>query len=195
MGRLIRIKNENAHRRGCGRHAILMGWLGIWLLSGNATAGNSHHNRWVAEGVTHSDRGNVVLIVDKALHQMRLLRAGQAVHTYNVELGMETEAEGGWRPTPVGVFDLKYKSYTKYYKALLFRMPGYFEIHGSGTGLGKRGQDWTWGCIALSDRDMDDLFERIGIEENGIPVSSRRRARALKNARLIIIPEGLDTML
>jgi murein L,D-transpeptidase YafK len=35
---------------------------------------------------------------------------------------------------------------------------GLIEIHGEGG----RGQNWTEGCVALSNRDMDDLFRRVG---------------------------------
>jgi hypothetical protein len=33
------------------------------------------------------------------------------------------------------------------------------EIHGEGG----RGEDWTRGCVALSNPDMDDLFGRVGV--------------------------------
>ena len=38
------------------------------------------------------------------------------------------------------------------------RIGGLIEIHGEGG----RGQNWTEGCVALSNRDMDDLFRRVG---------------------------------
>ena len=41
---------------------------------------------------------------------------------------------------------------------------GLIEIHGEGG----RGRDWTKGCIALTNADMDDLFERVGV---GTPVT------------------------
>ena len=41
---------------------------------------------------------------------------------------------------------------------------GLIEIHGEGG----RGRDWTKGCVALANQDMDDLFRRIGV---GTPVT------------------------
>ena len=44
------------------------------------------------------------------------------------------------------------------------RPGGLIEIHGEGG----RGEDWTRGCVALSNRDMDDLFRRVAV---GTPVT------------------------
>jgi murein L,D-transpeptidase YafK len=38
------------------------------------------------------------------------------------------------------------------------RMGGAIYIHGGGTQT-----DWTWGCIALDDRDMDFLFQHVRV--------------------------------
>ena len=43
---------------------------------------------------------------------------------------------------------------------------GHIEIHGDG--LGEKGRDWTEGCIALTNGDMDQLFYRI---REGIPIA------------------------
>ncbi|MBN2341487.1 MAG: L,D-transpeptidase [Deltaproteobacteria bacterium] len=146
------------------------------------------HEKWIQRGILHSHAGHVVLVVKKRAHVMTLYRGGSAEEQYPVEIGMENKTENGWKPTPIGVFNLEYKSYTKYYKALLFKMPGYYEIHGMGTGQGKNGQDWTWGCIALSNQDMDRLFEAIGLESDGSLVGVKKRFQLLKNARLIVVP-------
>ncbi len=44
------------------------------------------------------------------------------------------------------------------------RIGGLIEIHGEGG----RGQNWTEGCVALSNRDIDDLFPRVSV---GTPVT------------------------
>jgi murein L,D-transpeptidase YafK len=41
---------------------------------------------------------------------------------------------------------------------------GFIEIHGEGG----RGRDWTRGCVALTNADMDELFARVPI---GTPVT------------------------
>ena len=150
------------------------------------------HADWIASGIALSRDGHTVLIVDKTAHTMDLYRQGKKMKTYLVEIGMETREEGGWRPTPPGKYHLQYKAYTNYYKALLFRMPGYFEIHGKGSGRGRDGQDWTFGCIALSNADMDDLFRRLGIEENGFPVGPKQRLRILERTLLVIAHSGAE---
>jgi murein L,D-transpeptidase YafK len=39
------------------------------------------------------------------------------------------------------------------------RIGGLIEIHGDGG----RGQNWTEGCVALANDDMDDLYARVGV--------------------------------
>jgi len=41
---------------------------------------------------------------------------------------------------------------------------GLIEIHGEGG----RGKDWTKGCVALSNDDIDDLYRKVGV---GTPVT------------------------
>jgi hypothetical protein len=38
---------------------------------------------------------------------------------------------------------------------------GAIEIHGGGSGLGRNGNDWTIGCIAMSNEQMDQLFKYV----------------------------------
>ena len=44
------------------------------------------------------------------------------------------------------------------------RIGGLIEIHGGGG----RGEDWTSGCVAMSNQDVDDLFPRVHL---GTPVT------------------------
>jgi len=48
---------------------------------------------------------------------------------------------------------------------------GLIEIHGEGG----RGRDWTRGCVALANPDIEDLFKRVEI---GTPVTHHRQRRA-----------------
>lgn len=148
------------------------------------------YKSWIQRGLRHSKEGGITLIVDKAAHEMDLYLQGRRRHTYGVELGLNPQHRGR-RTTPIGVFSLRYKSYTRYYKALLYKMPGYYEIHGSGTGRGRQGSDWTFGCVALSNGQMDDLYQRIGLEKGGILVEARQRKALMRRALLVIVPYGL----
>ena len=49
------------------------------------------------------------------------------------------------------------------------RLGGNIGIHGGGTGV-----DWTWGCIAMSNRDIEEIYELVQI---GTPVFIRRTSR------------------
>jgi murein L,D-transpeptidase YafK len=97
----------------------------------------------------------------------------------------------GDKATPEGMYKIVKKFHsdsTKYYKALLIDYPndedtalfeaaiakgllpesaaigGMIEIHGNGG----KGRDWTEGCIALTDREMDMIFN---IAKIGTPVT------------------------
>ena len=88
----------------------------------------------------------------------------------------------GDRATPEGRYRIvAKKSYSRFHRALLLDYPnaadrarfaaaqrrgevprdarigGLIEIHGEGG----RGQNWTDGCIALSNGDMDELYSRV----------------------------------
>jgi murein L,D-transpeptidase YafK len=110
------------------------------------------------------------------------------VRTYDAEIGsnaLELKQRQGDRATPEGryrVVKKKDRGESRYHRALLLDYPnaadrerfaaakrrgeiprgagigGLIEIHGEGG----RGQNWTEGCVALSNRDMDDLFRRVG---------------------------------
>ena len=116
-----------------------------------------------------------------------LLSKGVAVRTYDAEVGsnaLGVKERQGDRATPEGryrVVKKKDRGQSRYYRALLLDYPneddrrrfaaaqrrgeiprgarigGLIEIHGEGG----RGQNWTEGCVALSNRDLDDLYPRV----------------------------------
>lgn len=125
-----------------------------------------------------------VLVVDKIAHSCKLYNNGKLVKEYKVELGKNwigDKNHQGDKATPEGMYQVTRKlqpQQTKYHKALLLNYPnkddqqryrenidkghisqatpigGLIEIHGEGG----KGIDWTDGCIALQNQDMDDLF-------------------------------------
>ena len=131
-------------------------------------------------------RSNVV-VVDKFARKCYLYQGGKLKHQFTVELGpnwIGAKNYKGDKRTPEGRYKItavKNSKQTKFYKALLlnypnaedqqrFRenkadMPRYakignlIEIHGHG---GKQG-DWTDGCIALTDSDIDILFRYVSV--------------------------------
>jgi murein L,D-transpeptidase YafK len=145
---------------------------------------------WVKETVSASKKsGDYAVIVDKAAHTTYLLKAGRIVRKYDCDLGFNPSRQklfSGDAATPEGVYKVVKAKNTgsRYYKALLLDYPnardevrfrenrkrrtiphdarigGLIEIHGEGG----RDVDWTEGCVALSNADMDHLmrFARVG---------------------------------
>jgi len=151
--------------------------------------------RWKHETIEWSRReGRPAIVVVKDAHLMTVYDRGEPVKTYHVELGFNWIADKrqeGDGATPEG----RYRVVTRmdnlssdYYRALLIDFPnaedraqfaharksgdlpasarvgGLIEIHGSGG----RGNDWTNGCVAVTNAEMDDLFRRVGV---GTPVT------------------------
>jgi len=175
---------EPTHRRARavrGRYAdpaLLRRWQG-WV---EATAAESRRS------------GRSALVVDKLGHRLLFLSRGHMVRELPAELGTNGLAEKlveGDRATPEGryrVVDRKDGSRTAYHRALLLDYPneadrrrtleaaaagrvpegagpgGLIEIHGGGG----RARDWTDGCVALPDREMEWVFERV---REGTPVT------------------------
>jgi len=133
------------------------------------------------------------ILVDKYARQCMIYLNGKKKYSFDVELGKNwigKKNQKGDKATPEGFYQVKDKKTppkTKYYKALLLDYPneddkkrfllakkngilshfaeigGLVEIHGEGG----KGIDWTDGCIALENNDMDILF---GLLKTGTPV-------------------------
>ena len=151
--------------------------------------------RWKEETIALSKReGRAAIVVFKEAHLMTLFVRGEPVSTYKIDLGFNWTADKlheGDGATPEGRYRVSArmgKLASIYYRALLLDYPnaddraefnrarrlgdlpasarigGLIEIHGGGG----RSQDWTSGCIAVTNSDMDDLFDRVGV---GTPVT------------------------
>ncbi|RJP77055.1 MAG: murein L,D-transpeptidase [Candidatus Zixiibacteriota bacterium] len=153
---------------------------------------------WVQETLRESrERGTYAIIVDKSAHKTYLVKAGKLIRTYACDLGYNSAWQklfAGDGATPEGKYHVtQVKRASKYYRALPLNFPNdadrkrfrenkargiissragigkNIEIHGSGG----RGEDWTEGCVALSDADMDHLLRYAGA---GTPVTIVRRS-------------------
>jgi lipoprotein-anchoring transpeptidase ErfK/SrfK len=149
--------------------------------------------RWRNETIEWSRReGRAAIVVSKEAHALTLYEHGRPVHTFSVELGNNWIADklhAGDGATPEGRYRVTTrKGASAYYKALLLDYPnaddraefarlkrsggvprsayigGLIEIHGEGG----RGRDWTRGCVALRNADLDVLWARVGV---GTPVT------------------------
>lgn len=129
------------------------------------------------------------IIIDKYRRECLLYSKGVLKKRYTIELGTNwigNKNHQGDKSTPEGYYRIigkKKNGETKYYKAFLLDYPNeddkkrfisnkkdgtiskdasignMIEIHGNGG----KGVDWTDGCIALTDSDMDDLFKICNI--------------------------------
>lgn len=156
-------------------------------------------SEWVRETLAESKRtGERAVIVDKAAHRTYLVRAGRLVRTFDCEVGYNSgkhKSMAGDGATPEGRYKVTMVRHTgsKYYKALMLSYPndedrrrfrklvasgglpsrarigGLIEIHGHGG----RGTDWTDGCVALTNDDMDELMQYAFL---GMNVTIVRRA-------------------
>jgi lipoprotein-anchoring transpeptidase ErfK/SrfK len=144
------------------------------------------------EAVSASRSGHVIL-VDKVDRKLYVYKNGREVFVFASDLGANWVGDKNLRgdmTTPEGIYRVVTKKkgrHTKFYKALLINYPNesdrarfeknkadglipktahignLIEIHGDG-GIGI---DWTEGCVALTNSDMDKLFS---VSEVNTPV-------------------------
>jgi murein L,D-transpeptidase YafK len=139
-------------------------------------------------------KADSILILKKD-HVLELLKGGKVIRTYKVALGSgglaPKEREGDGR-TPEGhyIIDSRYAE-SHYHKALHVSYPneedrkraarlgvspgGAIMIHGLPNGMGSIGAahrlyDWTLGCIAVTDEEIDEIWNLVPV---GTPVEIR----------------------
>jgi L,D-peptidoglycan transpeptidase YkuD (ErfK/YbiS/YcfS/YnhG family) len=150
---------------------------------------------WVDKTINDSKKNrDYSIIIDKFSRKCFIYHNGTIKYEYEAELGKNWVGDkrvNGDKATPEGMYKITKKfdgSKTKYYKALLLDYPNdedkekfnseiargslpssatigsLIEIHGNGG----KGIDWTEGCIALTDKEMDVVFK---IAKTGTPVT------------------------
>ena len=155
----------------------LIGFCLLWLLTGCSTS--------VAPPVTtQADK----IFVVKSTHTMTLYSGSQILRTYRVSLGRgygNAKQREGDHETPEGNYIIDARNaHSRFHKALHVSYPnaqdrvhaaklgvatgGDIMIHGIENGLGwigtlQRQMDWTDGCIALTDDEMDEVWKLLPI--------------------------------
>jgi L,D-peptidoglycan transpeptidase YkuD (ErfK/YbiS/YcfS/YnhG family) len=134
------------------------------------------------------------IVVDKYAKKCYVYKSGKLKHSFDCELGKNwigRKRHKGDKATPEGIYHVTKKldtRNTKYYKALLINYPndddrnrynkevkqgtiskktqigGLIEIHGGGG----KGANWTDGCVAVKDSEMDIIFKLVSV---GTPVT------------------------
>lgn len=139
---------------------------------------------WKNMAVASSRGGGAAIVVIKEKHRLDFYRNGSLARSFVAELGANSinqKMYAGDRATPEGYYKITHKKghgQSRYNCALLINYPngedkvrfntlksrhelgrgskigGLIEIHGEGG----KGFDWTDGCVALTDREMEWLF-------------------------------------
>jgi L,D-peptidoglycan transpeptidase YkuD (ErfK/YbiS/YcfS/YnhG family) len=150
---------------------------------------------WVDITINDSKKNrDYSIIIDKFSRKCFIYYNGKQKYEFEAELGKNWVGDKrvkGDKATPEGMYKITKKfdgGKTKYYKALLLDYPndedmlkfrkekadgtlpdsatigGLIEIHGNGG----KGIDWTEGCIALTDKEMDVIYK---LAKAGTPVT------------------------
>jgi hypothetical protein len=151
--------------------------------------------RWADQTIRESAQSqSYAIVIDKFAGKCFLYNSGKLKTSYPVELGKNWIGEkrySGDKATPEGKYKITKKKdgqQTRYFKALLLNYPndedkqrfqseikdktlprharigGLIEIHGDGG----KGVNWTEGCIAFSNDDMESIYRIVPV---GCPVT------------------------
>ena len=156
----------------------------LLLLFANCNGNLSNYNR-----NTDTIPKNVIIdsiVVLKAARQLSIFCNKKEIKTYEIGLGKnpigKKQFEGDMK-TPEGLYTIDAKSaYSKFHKNLNISYPNAsdikyaksqgkkagseIKIHGLPNGYNEKDyvrKDWTWGCIALTNTEIDELFEHVKI--------------------------------
>ncbi len=144
------------------------------------------------DNTTPTDAMATHIVVEKKSHQMTLYSGERVVHTYYVALGrggMDPKRYQGDRRTPEGNYHIDYRNEKSgYHRSLHISYPnptdvknaanvgknpgGDIMIHGIRNGMGWIGAfhrlyDWTAGCIAVTDDEIEEIWQLV---KDGTPV-------------------------
>jgi murein L,D-transpeptidase YafK len=155
--------------------------LALLLLAGPLSADPARANLATDEQ-TKAD----LVVVYKAERILQLKRAGRVLKSFPIALGREPTGpklqEGDGR-TPEGVFTLDWRNpVSRFYRAIHISYPragkseqamrwgvspgGQIMLHGLPNGvtaerIGHPRRDWTNGCIALTNEEIDEIWARV----------------------------------
>lgn len=135
------------------------------------------------------------VLVEKAAHVMTLLDHGAVLRQYRIALGsggLEPKRHAGDRRTPEGLYRIDaHPARSAFHRALHISYPSPAEraaaalrgedpggdilVHGLRAGTGWLGSlhrltDWTGGCIAVTDAEIDEIARAV---PDGTPIEIR----------------------
>lgn len=127
------------------------------------------------------------IVIVKSAHTMTLMREGRKIKTYKVALGDSKgpKVQQGDKKTPEGTYFVDGKNPNSlFHRALHLSYPnaadrerarklgvspgGDIEIHGlprqyAWLGAAHRSVDWTTGCIAVTNAEIDEIWDEVGV--------------------------------
>jgi murein L,D-transpeptidase YafK len=158
--------------------------IGLMAL-GLLLAGLETWNLWPTSALPPDARADFV-VVHKASRRLELYQHGALLKSYSVSLGRHPEGPKRQQSdgrTPEGQYVLDYrKRDSSFYRAIHISYPapadlaaarargvepgGLVMVHGMKNGLGWLGRlhsafDWTDGCVAVTDREMDEIWRAV----------------------------------
>ncbi|MEO8663516.1 MAG: L,D-transpeptidase family protein [Bryobacteraceae bacterium] len=126
------------------------------------------------------------ILVNKARREMLLLKNGKILKTYQMALGKHPvgpKVQEGDMRTPEGIYRIDGRfAKSQFHMALHISYPNAFDreraqrlrvragrdimIHGLPNGQGSVGKghlqsDWTWGCIAVTDEEIEEIWKLV----------------------------------
>ncbi|HVT97893.1 MAG TPA: L,D-transpeptidase family protein [Acidobacteriaceae bacterium] len=127
------------------------------------------------------------IVIVKSAHRMTLMSRGREIRSYKVALGdpIGPKVQRGDKKTPEGVYFVDGKNANSlFHRALHLSYPnaadrararkmgvnpgGDIEIHGlprqyAWMGAAHRSIDWTTGCIAVTNAEIDEIWEEVRV--------------------------------
>ncbi|MEO0937472.1 MAG: L,D-transpeptidase family protein [Pseudomonadota bacterium] len=160
------------------RRTVLAGGAAAFALAG--CSGTSKFKRYDGPEVTY-------VVVNKGARHMYLLHNDTVLEQYTIDLGFapigDKFIEGDGR-TPEGLYMIDRRNpNSRFHLSLGIDYPrprdieearklgkspgGDIFIHGKSKPWKKGRNDWTWGCIAVTNREMEDIYAMV---RNGTPI-------------------------
>lgn len=182
------------HTTSSGASAPIVAPKGVILspVAGKSLAVKEAYPQGALAGTLIYDK----LLLEKRSRRLTAFSGGKPVRVYLVAIGRaphgHKEREGDMR-TPEGLYETTYKDpYSAYYKSIGISYPsaededrarskgmkpgGKIELHGLAASFADIGDehrltDWTFGSIAVTNREMEELYQHTPAE--GIPIEIR----------------------
>ena len=169
--------------------------LGLAVFSTSAIATTKSTTTKSTTKQTQSIFNGVIIdkvFVDKSERRLQLLSGDKVIKSYHIALGgnpIGHKQQEGDQRTPIGSYTLDYKNEkSQYYRSIHVSYPnavdkasakkrgvspgGAIMIHGQKNGFGalaliNQQRDWTAGCIAVTNDEMDEIMAAVKV---GTPI-------------------------